>query len=63
MSLIDILPPPTEENAALLLHPGDHVAVARVALAAGQTIRPGGIPVVLKRSEERRGGKECRSRW
>ena len=48
MSLIDILPPPTEENAALLLHPGDHVAIARVALAAGQTIRPGGIPVVLK---------------
>lgn len=48
MSLIDILPSPTEENAALLLHPGDHVAIARVALAAGQTIRPGGAPVVLK---------------
>lgn len=48
MSLIDILPPPTEENAALLLHPGDHVAVARVALAAGQTIRPDSTAVVLR---------------
>jgi altronate hydrolase len=48
MSLIDILPPPTEENAALLLHPGDHVAIARVSLAQNQTIRPGSAQVILK---------------
>ncbi len=50
MSLIDILSPPTEENAALLLHPGDHVAIARVALGQGQTIRPGSAQVILKQA-------------
>ncbi len=47
MSLVDILPPPSEENATLLLHPGDQVAVARGPLSAGQAIRPGAVAVVL----------------
>lgn len=39
MSVIEIQPLPTAENAALLLHPDDDVAIARVALAAGQRIQ------------------------
>jgi altronate hydrolase len=50
MNLVDILPPPSEENAALLLHPGDHIGIARIHLSPGQTIRPGGGPVVLSES-------------
>jgi altronate hydrolase len=48
MSLVEILPPATRENAALRLHPGDDVAVARVNLTAGQTVAPAGVSVVLK---------------
>jgi len=48
MNLIEILPQPSEENAALLLHPSDHVAIARMALSAGQAIRPGKEAVILQ---------------
>lgn len=50
MNLVEILPPPSEENAALLLHPDDQVAIARVALAACRTIRPGSESIVLKQA-------------
>jgi altronate hydrolase len=47
MSLVDIQPPPTAENAAILLHPSDNVAIARLTLPAGQALRFGGIEVTL----------------
>jgi altronate hydrolase len=43
MSLIQIEPPPTAENAVIHLHSSDNVAIARVALAAGQLVRTGGV--------------------
>jgi len=43
--LYEIDAPPTPDNAAILLHPGDSAAIARVSLAAGQTLRISGTPV------------------
>lgn len=42
MSLLEIGRPATDENAAILLHPNDNIAVARVPLSPGRTIRLGG---------------------
>ena len=39
MSLLEIQKLPTAENSAIHLHPSDNVAIARVPLAAGQTLR------------------------
>lgn len=39
MSLLHIQSPPTAETAAIHLHPSDNVAIARVPLTEGQTIR------------------------
>ncbi len=39
MELLEIQKLPTAENAAIHLHPGDNVAIARVPVAAGQTLR------------------------
>ncbi len=47
MQLVDILPTPTAENAAIRLHGSDNVAIARVSLTPGQSIRPGGAAVVV----------------
>jgi altronate hydrolase len=41
--LLDIAKLPTAENSAILLHPADNVAVARVPLAAGAGLRVGGV--------------------
>ena len=38
MDLLEIAKLPTAENAAIVLHPSDPVAIARVALAAGQRV-------------------------
>ena len=45
--LVDIAKLPTSENATIHLNPSDNVAIARVPLAAGQSIRVNGreIPV------------------
>lgn len=48
MDLIEVLPAPTAENAAVRLHASDNVAVARVSLAPGQVIRPGGDAVTVR---------------
>ena len=48
MSLVEIQKPATPETAAILLHPGDDVAVARVTLSEGQTVRLAGREVVLR---------------
>ena len=45
MSLLDIAKLPTAENSTILLHGSDNVAVARVPLSAGQTIRVAGREV------------------
>jgi altronate hydrolase len=47
MPLAEIQPLPTPENAAILLHPADNAAIARLALPAGQLIRLGGHEVTL----------------
>jgi altronate hydrolase len=47
MSLIGIQPPPTPENSAILLHPSDDVAIARVPLAPGSLVRLGALEVTL----------------
>jgi altronate hydrolase len=39
MELLEIQKLPTAENSAIHLHPSDNIAVARVPLAAGQTLR------------------------
>jgi altronate hydrolase len=49
MSLLDIAKLPTAENAAIHLNPTDNVAIARVPLAAGQTLRLAGLEVIVKR--------------
>ncbi|HXJ43212.1 MAG TPA: UxaA family hydrolase, partial [Bryobacteraceae bacterium] len=43
MSLLEIQKLPTAENSAIHLHPSDNVAIARVPLAPGQTLRIDGI--------------------
>jgi altronate hydrolase len=48
MSLLEIAKLPTAENSAIHLHPADNVAIARVPLGAGQTVRIGGREVVLR---------------
>jgi altronate hydrolase len=48
MELIEVSPAPTPENAAVRLHASDNVAIARVNLAPGQIIRPGGYAVTVR---------------
>jgi altronate hydrolase len=48
MNLVEIQGPPPAEKAAILLHPSDDVAVARVALPAGQRVVLPGIRVELR---------------
>jgi altronate hydrolase len=48
MDLIEVLPAATAENAAVRLHASDNVAIARVGLAPGQTIRLGRDAVTVK---------------
>src|SRR5258708_4484101 len=43
--LLDIEKLPTAENSAIHLHPTDNVAVARVAIPVGTTLRVDGMPV------------------
>ncbi len=43
MSLLDITPLPTAENSVIRLHPTSNVAIARVPLSAGATVRVGGF--------------------
>jgi altronate hydrolase len=45
MSLLDIAKLPTAENSAIHLNPTDNVAIARVPLSAGQTLRLAGLEV------------------
>lgn len=47
MDLIGIQPAPSEENAALLLHESDNVAIARLSLPAGQAVRIGSLRIEL----------------
>ncbi|HSB15292.1 MAG TPA: altronate dehydratase family protein [Bryobacteraceae bacterium] len=48
MSLLDISKAPTAENAVILLHPSDNVAVARTALQGGQEVIAGGRRITLR---------------
>ena len=48
-TLVEIAPTPTAENSAIHLHPSDNVAIARVTLSAGQTIRVAGRDLTLRR--------------
>ncbi len=50
MSLLDIAKLPTAENAAIQLNPTDNVAIARVPLAAGQTLSVSGVEVTVRES-------------
>lgn len=47
MGLLEIAKLPTAENSAILLHPSDNVAVARVPLSSGQTLTLGGKQLTL----------------
>lgn len=47
MTLIDLKPAPTPENAALRLHPSDNVAVARLPLQPGQPLRLGDLALTV----------------
>ncbi|MCS7025066.1 MAG: altronate dehydratase family protein [Bryobacteraceae bacterium] len=38
MSFVEILPPPTAQNAVIHLHPSDNVAIARASLSPGQPL-------------------------
>ena len=44
MELVDISKPPAAANAVIRLHPADNVAIARVALPAGQAVEVYGVP-------------------
>ncbi len=44
--LLDIVKLPTAENSAIHLHPTDNVAVARVPVPAGTSLRINGLPLV-----------------
>jgi len=46
--LYEIESPPTEQNATILLHPKDNVAIARVPLAYGQQIEAGGRVIAVR---------------
>lgn len=48
--LYEIESPPTEQNAAIRLHPKDNVAIARVPLAAGQQLNIDGNAITVKQS-------------
>src|SRR5712671_5034290 len=48
MSLLDIAKLPTAENSAILLHPSDNVAIARVPLSAGFTLKIAGREVTAR---------------
>lgn len=48
MDLLEIQKLPTAENSAIHLHPSDNVAIARVPLAPGQTLRIDGTEFVAK---------------
>jgi altronate hydrolase len=48
MELLEIQKLPTAENSAIHLHPTDNVAVARVPIPAGQTLRIDGSEVTAK---------------
>ncbi|HZU25443.1 MAG TPA: altronate dehydratase family protein [Bryobacteraceae bacterium] len=48
MGLLEIAKLPTAENAALHLNPADNVAIARVPLAAGQTVRIEGREILVE---------------
>ncbi len=48
MGLLEIAKLPTAENAAIRLHEDDSVAIARVPLAAGQTLRIGGREIEVR---------------
>jgi altronate hydrolase len=48
MELLEIQKLPTADNAAIHLHPSDNVAIARVPVAAGQTLRVGGMEFQAK---------------
>jgi len=48
MTLVDIAKLPTAENSAIHLHPSDNVAIARVPLAAGLTIKIDGNAITLQ---------------
>jgi len=48
MSLLEITRLPTAENAVIHLHESDNIAIARVQLPAGQTIRAGGRSITLE---------------
>jgi altronate hydrolase len=50
MDLLEIQKLPTAENAAIHLHPSDNVAVARVPVAPGQTLRVEGNEFQAKNS-------------
>ena len=46
--LYEIDSPPTPDNSAILLHPSDSVAIARVPIPAGQTLYINGQPVTAR---------------
>ena len=46
--LLDIVKLPTAENSAIHLHPTDNVAVARVPIPAGTSLRINGLPLVTQ---------------
>ncbi len=48
MGLLEIAKLPTAENAAIHLHEADNVAIARVPLSAGQTLRIGGREIEVR---------------
>ena len=50
MSLVEILSPPTPENAAIRIHPSDNVAVARLTLPESQQVVCGERSVVTRRA-------------
>src|SRR5689334_14333210 len=45
MSLLKIQNLPTAETSVILLHASDNVAIARVSLSPGQTVRAGGLEI------------------
>mgnify|MGYP000075374338 CR=1 FL=1 len=47
MSLVSIAPPPTAQNAVILLHPKDNVGIARASLPAGQEVQVDGQTITL----------------
>ncbi|MBI4905230.1 MAG: altronate dehydratase [Acidobacteria bacterium] len=48
MSLVEIAPPPTAQNAAIHLHPKDNVAVARVPIPAGTVLEIDGLTLTTR---------------